>query len=331
MNDISDVTAAPAGAQNAAASGEKLGIYAASRLAARISALIFREQINGDTGLNAHIEMLEDYPRTGKVIGLQVRSCGASAGNVLGGAERAARGYVCRGEMASAAYWFQHSLPVIVMVYEPENDRLVWESVSADTIEISGSRWELLVPYDKVFGADFPEYVADVPCYSPYLARMALDRPWMSLIESGRTLLLEADEWLNQPSEYGSARLSVLSESGGRESIYEWPFRTNPDMPHVFRLPSLFPWASIENDAAFWQQMNGTPPPSATIAPWTIEGGEIARFRMKLSLNELGRAFLVTEQFLRRGDFPAAAAAASGFGERYEDGLKFKLYKNRKA
>ena len=329
--------------------GERMGIYAASRLTARlrtgngtVPGLIFREQRGGDTGLNAHLEVVDEYPKMGKLVGLQVRS-GTQTGGLDsafspyrefsspggGSVERTARGYVCRGEMGHVAYWLQHSLPVLVMVYEPEKDQLVWEKVSPDTIEITEQHWELLVPYDQIYGEEAAQAIADLPCYSPYLARLAMDRPWMQLIDSGQEILLEMDEWLNQPSERGSLRLSVLDERGERESVYEWPFQTNPDMPHVFRLASLFPWAHIGADEAFYREKLGEEGASeGTLAPWIVEAGEIARFRLRLSLNELGRSFLTAERFLRRGEFPVSEPSGS-FGADYEKGLKFQLYQKR--
>ena len=140
---------------------ERIGIYAASRISALLPELIFREQRGGDTGLNAHLEIAEAYPKMGKVVGLQVRS------EEGGSLERTARGYVCRGEMSHVAYWLQHSLPVLVMVYDAQRDRIHWESVSPETIEISGQNWELLVPYDQVYGPDSVGAIVDLPCYSP--------------------------------------------------------------------------------------------------------------------------------------------------------------------
>ena len=297
----------------------RIGIYAASRLSSRLPGLIFREQRGGDTGLNAHLEVVEEYPKMGKMVGLQVRSDDARA------VERTARGYACRGEMPHVAYWLQHSLPVIVMVYERERDRLLWEAATPETIEITGQYWELLVPYDQAYGPETVERIADLPCYSPYLARLALDRPWMQLVEAGRGILLELDEWINQPSSRGNLRLSVLGGNGERESVYEWPFQTNPDMPHAFRLASLFPWALIETDRPFYQERTGAAPEPGVILPWTVEAGEIARFQLRLSLNDLGRAFLTTEQFLRRGEFPTTAQGG-GFGTEYEKGIKFQLH-----
>ena len=256
----------------------------------------------------------------GKMVGLQVRSDDDKA------VERTARGYACRGEMVHVAYWLQHSLPVIVMVYERHRDRLLWEAVTPETIEITGQHWELLVPYDQAYGPESVDRIADIPCYSPYLARLALDRPWMQLIEAGQGILLELDEWINQPSSLGNLRLSVLGSGGERESVYEWPFQTNPDMPHAFRLASLFPWALIETDRAFYQEKRNETPAAGVILPWSVEAGEIARFQLRLSLNGLGRSFLTTEQFLRRGEFPTAEQTG-GFGADYEKGIKFQLYR----
>lgn len=303
---------------------ERIGIYAASRISARLSGLIFREQRGGDTGLNAHLEITEAYPKMGKVVGLQIRS-GES-----GSLERTARGYLCRGEMAHVAYWLQHSLPVLVMVYDGQHDRILWEVVSPETIEISGQSWELLVPHDQVYGSDSVGAIADLPCYSPYLARLALDRPWMEIVEGGRGVVLEMDEWINQPSAMGSLRLCVLREDGAREAVFEWPFQTDADMPHVFRLPSLFPWAHVEVDGAFYRERGAEPSGQAGgLYPWAVEAGEIARFQLRLSLNDLGRSFLMTECFLRRGEFPEGNAARD-FGEDYRRGIKFQIYDTRK-
>lgn len=299
---------------------ERIGVYAASRISARLPGLIFRGQRGGDTGLNAHLEVVEAYPKMGKVVGLQIRSDGESE------LERTARGYVCRGEMAHVAYWLQHSLPVLVMVHERRNDRILWEVVSPETIEVSAESWELLVPHDQVYGLDAVGAIAELPCYSPYLARLALDRPWMELIEGGCGVLLEMDEWINQPSAQGSLRVCVLKEGGERDAVFEWPFQTHADMPHVFRLPSLFPWAHIEIDQAFYRERGvASSDRAGSLFPWTVEAGEIARFQLRLSLNDLGRSFLMTQRFLRRGEFPEVETGGD-LGEDYRRGIKFQIY-----
>jgi hypothetical protein len=304
---------------------ERVSLYAAGRVSAQLPGLLFREQRSGDTGLNAHLEMTEDFPKTGKTIGLQVRS---DENTHL---EHSARGYICRGEMPHLVYWLQHAIPVAVMIHERKTGKILWEFVSAENIEIEGQEWELVVPFNQIYNAEAVAAISALPCYSPYLSRLALDRPWMELIEAGRPLLLEMDEWINQPSARGALRLCVCDFDGEKESIYDWSFQTKADIPYVFRLPDLFPWAELSVDETFYSEKgalkNGD---SFPIRPWTVEAGEIARFLLRLSLNELGKSFLIAERFLRCGEFPRPRIAdmdGGGLDEAYEKSIKYRLHK----
>lgn len=283
-----------------------------------MTGLIFRTQIQGATGLNAHLEITGDNPR---VIGLRV--C-ASDELELEKTGKSSRGYVCTGETSVAAYWLQHSLPVIIMVYEPDTNRLLWESVSIDNLEIAGSHWELIVPYDNEYNEEAAHKIANLTCTSPYLARLALDKALIELVNSGREVYLELDEWINQPSSRGNLRICITNPDGG---VYQWPFETSPDMPQVLRLPALFPWASLSVDEEFYRQRNIIYD-SNSLAPYAIESGEIARFRFRLELNELGRAFLAVEPYVCRGNFTNTNQIIS-YGTEYESGLKFLLYRNK--
>ena len=294
---------------------KRLGIYTADRMTANMPGLIFRAQREGSTGLNAHLEILtEDSSR---VTGLRIYAPEE--------AEKSARGYVCIGEMEKAAYWLQHSLPVVVMVYEHERNKILWEAVTTENLEISGSRWEIVVPYENEYGTEEAAHqISNLTCTSPYLARLAVDKSWIEFINGGGKIFLELDEWINQPTSRGNLRLCL---EGFENGIYQWPFSTSPDMPHVLRLPSLFPWASLEVDEDFYNERNSHSPESGALVPYVIEAGEIARFRFKMSLNELGRAFLAVEPFTCLGVFPESSH--NGYGAEYESGLKFLLYNKR--
>jgi hypothetical protein len=331
-------------------SAGRVSLYAAGRVSAQLPGLLFREQRSGDTGLNAHLEITEDFPKAGKTIGLQVRS---DENTHL---EHSARGYICRGEIPHLVYWLQHAVPVIVMIHERKSGQILWEFVSADNIEIEGQEWELVIPYNQIYNAEAVAAIAELPCYSPYLSRLALDRPWMELIEGGRNVSLEVEEWINQPSARGALRLCVCGTDGAKESIYDWVFQTDADMPYVFRLPALFPWADLSVDEEFYKSKGayrsgrgavdfssedrdgrnegGEIAEEAFVYPWSVEAGEIARFLIRLSLNDLGKSFLTAERFLRRGEFPRpplAGPAMSRTDEAYENGLKYRLYKKTDA
>jgi hypothetical protein len=336
-------------------SAGRISLYAAGRVSAQLPGLLFREQRSGDTGLNAHLEITEDFPRAGKTIGLQVRS---DENTHL---EHSARGYICRGEMSHLVYWLQHAVPVVVMIHERKSGQILWEFVSAENIEIEGQEWELVVPYNQIYNAEAVAAISSLPCYSPYLSRLALDRPWMELIEEGKTVSLEVEEWINQPAARGTLRLCVGGADGAKESIYDWVFQTDADMPYIFRLPALFPWADLSVDEEFYRSkgvldpargaenpvadallaenwvMEGRDEKSrdaeaerASVYPWSVEAGEIAHFLIRLSLNDLGKSFLTAERFLRRGEFPQPPLmdlARGKIDEVYENGLKYRLYK----
>ena len=102
-------------------------------------------------------------------------------------------------------------------------------------------------------------------------------------------------------------------------------------MPYTFRMPELFPWANLSVDEEFYRDKTletdaDSSSDPAPIRPWAVEAGEIARFMLKLSLNELGRSFLMTERFLRRGEFPRPSIMGN-IDKCYENGIKYKLYK----
>ncbi|GHS95343.1 hypothetical protein AGMMS50276_10570 [Synergistales bacterium] len=314
---------------------ERLGLYAVGRMSAPLPQLLFREQFSGDTGLGAHLEVTEDFPKAGKTIGLQVRSDESTR------LERSARGYIYRGEMSHLVYWLQHSVPVLVMIHEHESDKLLWEFVSANNVEVEGAEWEMVVPFDQIYNSDSAPTIAALPCYSPHLARLAIDKPWMDLIAEGKTLSLEVDEWINRPSARGRLRFCVSAKGGALDAVYDWAFQTDSDMPYSFRLSSLFPWANLCIDEEFYRNkgayIDGLS--ESVIRPWTVEAGEIARFMLKFSLNDLGNSFLNAERFLRRGDFPSADGDT---GERenraaldtndawriYASGMKYRLYED---
>jgi hypothetical protein len=113
--------------------------------------------------------------------------------------------------------------------------------------------------------------------------------------------------------------------------VYDWAFQIETDMPYTLRLPALFPWANLSVDEEFYRDKEPETTSAsytdlAQIRPWTVEAGEIARFMLKLSLNELGKSFLITERFLRRGEFPRPTIMGR-MDRAYEDGIKYRLYK----
>lgn len=298
---------------------KRLGLYTASRITnTELAGVIFREQCadlsNGTSGLNAHIELSD-----GRVSGIKLylpNECG-----------RTARGYICTGETEEAAFWIQHSLPVIFMLYEQERNMIVYEPMTTENIEISGSRYEIIIPYDNEYNSAAYAAITNQTCTSPYLAKLAIAKTWMELIASGREIFIELEEWINQPDTHGSLRLIVNGNDGG---VYQWPFNAPDNMPYVMCLPSLFPWANIHMDEDYYRSVNMHDPEENKLLPYMIEGGEIAKFRFRLELNSLGHAFLSAESFICRGIYPSMHSTMD-YGHEYESGLKYLLYHQKNS
>ena len=105
---------------------------------------IFREQPIADFGIDAHIEIHDGKYATGKLIALQIKA-GPSYFN-----EISDNNIVFRGEDKHLSYWTQHSLPVIIVLFNPDTKECIWEHVSNEKIAKITNKWKLLIPRDKI-------------------------------------------------------------------------------------------------------------------------------------------------------------------------------------
>lgn len=116
---------------------------------------IFREQPIEDHGIDAHVEVVSNDMPTGKLIALQIK-CGKSWFD-----ESTKDGFVFRGEKKHLKYWQEHSLPVIVVLYDEHAGIAYWQTVSKDFVKSTGKGWKLIIPFrNKVSDATLEEIEA---------------------------------------------------------------------------------------------------------------------------------------------------------------------------
>ena len=96
---------------------DRSGIYKCGATFEKIG-FIFREQTICDYGIDAIIERKDEKYPSGKLIAVQIKS-GDSYFK-----ERKDDKVVFRGENKHYDYWLNHSLPVIIVLYSPSNDKL---------------------------------------------------------------------------------------------------------------------------------------------------------------------------------------------------------------
>lgn len=108
---------------------------------------VVRPQPLNDFGIDAHIELIRDGLATGRNIAAQVKA-GASQFK-----EEVDGGWVFRGDAKHKDYWLGHSLPVVVVLCNLEQEICYWREIRADTVTEISQGWKTIVPSAQRIGA----------------------------------------------------------------------------------------------------------------------------------------------------------------------------------
>ncbi len=299
---------------------DRIGVSAVGQVVQSEIAWIFREQVTSDYGIDAQIEVVDGRNVTGKLIAAQIKS-GTSY------FRRTTGGWWFYPKANHLEYWLDHSLPVIVVFYEPETKKSYWESVEPDKLRTTSKGGKkLLIPEAKELSKTSKPELAGLADGSPYelrIRQLRLALPWMKLLISGRRVLLEADEWINKTSGRGDlAIISVDEANEDREELGTWLLWARLS-PYEDILPDLVPWADVvlheetydEADHGEWEaecvhhDNEGFRHVSQSYEDWHMKldgaglrpygngAGEVDFWRLEMVLNELGRAFLLVDEF----------------------------------
>lgn len=278
---------------------------------------LFREQTTHDYGIDAHIEIVENQRPTGKLIALQIKAGQSFFEEEVGG------DFVFRTDDKHIAYWVGHSMPVVLVLYNPDTTQAYWQRVSQETIATTGKGWKILVPRNSLFEEpdkhlNALEALTQPEPYIRRLNRLRVDRHWMDLIEEGYEVRVEFDDWVNKSLPRYQVTISTDDEE---ES---WPTLYAPGVGIAGMLSHFFPWADFtlnmaahkqgaygdwENECYSWRDSEtgkvyySMPfeewykPPTDNIVPFS-KNGETASYSLLLTLNEFGRSFLLIDDYL---------------------------------
>lgn len=110
---------------------------------------IFRDVRKADIGIDAQVELVNPEKRgTGRLIAAQIK-CGESFFS-----ESTDAGFVFRGKSKHLKYWIEHSLPVVVIICDPNSGKCYWQEVSGANTEPLGKGWKLTIPRTNILSAD---------------------------------------------------------------------------------------------------------------------------------------------------------------------------------
>lgn len=306
------------------ATQERQGIAVVQQIVASDLEWIFREQPTDDYGIDAQIEVVKDNTATGQLLAAQIKS-GSSYFT-----KESDEGWWYALKKDDLAYWLEHSLPVVVVIYDPVTKSAYWQAVNEQTV-VTGKRGgkRLLIPKTRELSQcskDELESTAEGKPYDLRIRKLRLSLPWMKLIQSGRRLLLEADEQVNKSSSRGFVQLVSVNETNGNSVKMDgWYFNVGQSA-FEDALPSLFPWADIilhketydnaDNDAWHSECVHydrwGDLFVSESFEDWILEredgsrlrpysnsADEIDHWRLELVLNDLAKSFIIVDQYAK--------------------------------
>ena len=156
---------------------------------------LFREQYLHDYGIDAQVEIVRDGRPTGDLIAIQIKS-GYSYFS-----ECTNDNIIFRTDDKHIEYWFKHSLPVILILYNPDEDICFWQCISEETITSTGKEWKIAVPKNNLLIEEsLSEFCAltQPPPYIKKLNRLRLDRRWIKLVAEGEVVYIEYEDWIHK-------------------------------------------------------------------------------------------------------------------------------------
>lgn len=304
---------------------------------------LFRHQPDNDIGIDAHMEFVDSSGKPKQLLALQIKS-GPSWFK-----EEKDEHIVFRDiNQRQYNYWTTNSLPCIIVLYNPEDKKCIWQKLTLETIEKTkggkGKGYFVKVPKNRVFidsvsnikllsFTNLPEHIVN---YNFLLSQ----KEFMQIIQDGGIVKLHSSEWVNKSSGRGDTELIV--DDGECIKKYSYPYWF-PFTPYTEVFPRLFPWADFSadeefyenNDEAVWREYNCYYDKEAR--EWLIVGdtfdefrkkldpirsinysGEVAEYMLVLSLNDLGRAFLKVNEFVSKNQIYATTRPQEDEDNAYE-------------
>ena len=123
---------------------ERIGVHKIALTILKEFNWLAREQPISDYGIDLHAEIVEDGKPTGMLYAIQIKS-GKSYFE-----ESTEKAIVFRGEKRHLSYWLDYSIPVILVLYNPEDDDLYWSFVTKQNTQETKKAWKIEIPKTNI-------------------------------------------------------------------------------------------------------------------------------------------------------------------------------------
>lgn len=127
---------------------ERIGVHKFALTILQDFNWIEREQPISDHGIDFQVEIVDDGCPTGMLYAIQVKS-GKSYFN-----ESTEKIIVFRGEKKHLCYWIDYSLPVVLVLFNPEDDNLYWNFVNNENTIETDKAWKIEIPKTNILSKE---------------------------------------------------------------------------------------------------------------------------------------------------------------------------------
>lgn len=255
----------------------RIGINAVTTLLTNMGWAV-REQATSDFGVDAQAEKLgPEGSGTGRLIALQIKS-GSSWFKKRG------ENYVYYGSERHRQYWLAHSLPVYIILHNPETGLTIWQKVEHHLItEGQNGAWSIEIPPNQTLTPDNDQFIArgaSMDLSSRRRVRLALDLEYIRTFAAQEHIFMLIDVWVNKTLNYRGAEFVFNEEPDG-----DVEYQIGAMMPCYtvdYYMSAAFPWLDWELHEYIDES----------------EGAyEVAQYILRVEVNEIGKAALRLETF----------------------------------
>lgn len=228
---------------------ERIGVSSVEKIINQMG-MIFREQPVDDYGIDAQIEIVENKCATGKLIAVQIKS-----GNSYF-KELTPNSIIYRGKRKHYDYWLNHSLPVIIVLYDPEKDKCYWNIVNKETAILSEQNWKIEISFSNLLENSKSSLIKIADRLTEYEKKFntfLFAKPWMKQIIYGNRIVLNVEEWINKSSGRGTFKLKIIDKNGNDRQVVNSTFIGFGTKPYNQIFQELFPWAFITIDYNYYK------------------------------------------------------------------------------
>lgn len=242
-------------------SEERIGVYSVGKIFTQQLKWIFREQPVNDFGIDAFVEItsigwdLSTLSPTGRLIGVQIKS-GKSYFK-----ESQDDHFVFRGSKRHLEYWLNHSIPVIMVLYDQVSDLAYWQQVDKTTVILTGNSFKLKIPKKNVLQNTDRYTLSNIAFfkntyqYNLWQLQSSIEQIRLLLERKQLYLYIEIDN-VPRSDEYHITLIGMAEDCDSYpEVFYNWDFEDPNRFEHNFftitgqslkeAINDTIPWADL--------------------------------------------------------------------------------------